>query len=410
MNRAGGFRMSFMRLSVLITIIFLVAFPKAGFKAQEIPITFGYIWIGVLGFASLFSGSIVKTTIDRAITIGALIPLWCISVITLWQYGTDHFGLTLSFLVGFLLLPVILVLLMWKPINKLDIDHFLFWLKHAIRFVSMYGIFLFFYRYLSGQWFEIPYLTVNADDYGNLDEKMINRGTLFKLISTYNNGNIFGVCMLMLLPLYDKVESSKIFHFLVRIALVMTLSRTVWLGLIFYEIIRSTFSRKLNIKKFVLLVSSLLLSCIGIWFVLIALERDFLFIFDRNLGGRYEKLNQTDWSQFLTNRPVSWVSEIIVVNIINALGIAGLLAFLLATLTPIILTWKKNNTVSRSCSFGMIMLLICGLSDGPILLIPVMAFFWGLTSIGLRTDRYCSLNNPSISGYVSSFNRSAPEK
>lgn len=391
MNRAGGFRMSFMRLSVLITIIFLVAFPKAGFKAQEIPITFGYIWIGVLGFASLFTGSIVKTTIERAITIGALIPLWCISVITLWQYGTDHFGLTLSYLVGFLLLPVILVLLMWKPINKLDIDHFLFWLKHAIRFVSIYGIFLFFYRYLSGQWFEIPYLTVNADDYGNLDEKMINRGTLFKLISTYNNGNIFGVCMLMLLPLYDKVEASKTFQIVVRAALIMTLSRTVWLGWISYEIIRSLSARTLSLKTLVLLASSLFLFCVGIWFALDAMDRDVSFIFDRNLGGRHEDLVQTDWSQFLADAPVSWVSEIIFVNIVNALGVAGLLAFLLATVTPILLTWKQNNTVSRSCSFGMIMLLICGLSDGPILLIPVMAFFWGLASIGLRTDRYIRL-------------------
>ena len=53
-----------------------------------------------------------------------------------------------------------------------------------------------------GKFIEIPFLTVNAGDYGTLEStKHINRGGYLKLISTYNNGNVYGVATLILLPL-----------------------------------------------------------------------------------------------------------------------------------------------------------------------------------------------------------------
>ena len=54
-------------------------------------------------------------------------------------------------------------------------------------------------------------LTVNAGDLGELDSSKFNqRGSVSKLISTYNNGNIFGVCTLMLFPIFYEYTKSKI--------------------------------------------------------------------------------------------------------------------------------------------------------------------------------------------------------
>jgi len=49
---------------------------------------------------------------------------------------------------------------------------------------------------------EIPYFTINAADVGEVADKYNQRGNIMKLISTYNNGNIFGVCTLMFFPLF----------------------------------------------------------------------------------------------------------------------------------------------------------------------------------------------------------------
>ena len=76
----------------------------------------------------------------------------------------------------------------------------------AVLFVSAYGIFLFFYKLGTGSFIEIPYLTVNAGDLGELEGKSIDRGGIFKLISTYNNGNVYGISILILLPLYAHLE------------------------------------------------------------------------------------------------------------------------------------------------------------------------------------------------------------
>jgi len=64
---------------------------------------------------------------------------------------------------------------------------------------------------------------VNLDDIGTLDSKYNSRqGGLSKLISTYNNGNQYGVATLLLLPLFDAFEHSRFRKLVVRAALVLT--------------------------------------------------------------------------------------------------------------------------------------------------------------------------------------------
>src|SRR5690606_38415621 len=103
-------------------------------------------------------------------------------------------------------LPPVILLVLGIHMDRLDLRPLLRALRAAVLLVSVYGIFLFFYKLLTGSFIEIPYLTVNAGDVGEMEGKSIDRGGIFKLISTYNNGNVYGISMLILLPLYAYLE------------------------------------------------------------------------------------------------------------------------------------------------------------------------------------------------------------
>ncbi|MFD2579036.1 hypothetical protein ACFSTD_11345 [Novosphingobium colocasiae] len=79
---------------------------------------------------------------------------------------------------------------------------------------------------------QIPYVTVNVADYGTIFLRNNTRGPFLKLLSTYNNGNLYGDCMLMLAPIYFLYERSRVWMLMLIAALVCTLSRTVWIGML----------------------------------------------------------------------------------------------------------------------------------------------------------------------------------
>ena len=152
--------------------------------------------------------------------------------------------------------------------------------------VALYGIVLFVYKIVTGDWIEIPFLTINYGDVGLMDYKHINRGgDIFKLISTYNNGNIYGVCMLMLLPFYEQCEDKGWKTLIVKASLVLTLSRTVWIGLVFYELVLQFYIRRQFSKTILRQFGMLTAGVAGVLAALyLLLGRSIGFVFDPNLG------------------------------------------------------------------------------------------------------------------------------
>lgn len=380
-------------LLLALFVIFLVAFPKGGIKAGEIPLTFGYL---ILAIFALFAGA-TNIAVKRygllhsysLTAYGYSLPLVVVSALIYAENGTDSVSYAVAFFVGFAGLPFIFFVILAPQLQLLDIEKLHRYITRAVTFCSIYGIVLFAWYLSTGDYFEIPYLTINADDSGQLGLKDNARSEgISKLISTYNNGNIYGVSILMLLPIYDRVQSSSLLKVIVRTSLILTLSRTVWIGLFAYEILSAFYIgpfRRKTMLYFIIGISSVMLA---IGYVLSIIGLDATFLFDSNLGGRADIVNNTKWL-FLPQDPVSFQSEIIVVNIVRAFGFIGLTAFFLSTLTPIWLSLKsklRKDRTHRSYVTGMLMLLICGLSDGPILLIPVMAFYWALASISLTRN------------------------
>ncbi len=377
---------------IFLMITFLVIFPKGGIKIGGVPITWGYaLLFGVGAFLvpiNLFEG--INVSRKRWLTIFAALPFQVYLMMLIAANGFVSIGFTISMAINVIFLPWLLVIMYGNYLDEFNPRYMLNLIRHGILIVAMYGIFLFFYRAITGSWLEIPFITVNFGDIGMLDSKFNMRfGFLPKLISTYNNGNIFGVCMIMMLPLFDRLEKSKWKSAVVKLALILSLSRTVWIGLFVYEFVIRLYLERITPKMIVRYVI-LLLSLIGIvlFIVFVVLGGGLSFLFDTSLGGRAAQVHALDNIHLLSQTPFISIAEIVYLSILERMGLAGLALFLLMVATPIILTIPTRGALRKCFISGTLLYLLVAFSDGAIMYIPVMAFFWFLISLMISSNKY----------------------
>jgi hypothetical protein len=241
---------------------------------------------------------------------------------------------------------------------------------HSIWIIS------FFYKLTTGISFEIPYLTVNIADVGLVETKMNSRGEFYKLMSTYNNGNVLGICLLIIVSLYLSIEKISLFKILLFATLLLTLSRTVWIGMLLLFLFY-TFNY-LKIKPLI----SIFLFCFSMFFVMFILPFivdligfDINFLYDKNLGNRIEQFSVlSNLSLFGNAQHVEDFKEIVYLSILGNFGILGSILFFIYITAPWIAC--KFFKIKNSMKWGIIIYIIICASDGCILHIPVMAFFW----------------------------------
>jgi hypothetical protein len=373
-------------------VLFLVAFPKGGVAVGGIALTWGYLLLGALGgicVIRLASGAPGKVARLHLLALAALVPFQLVALLSfLWQ-GAEHLGYTISFLASFFAIPAICLALTSLYVRRVDLDRTLRWLRNAIRFVALYGIFLFFFRLTQGYFIEIPFLTVNLADFGQLEEKYIDRGGVFKLISTYNNGNLYGICLLLLLPLYQCVERNRVASGAVKFSLLLTLSRTVWAGLLVYELIHRLWLRRIGLRTVALLSASAAALALGIWWALRLMDLDLEFLFDAGLGNRLVQFQ--DAFAILPHKPFVGIAEMVYLSVLDTFGAVGLSALIVGLSAPVAmyflqLTPGGASDYRRSLVAGLIVYLFVAASDGAILLIPVMALYWLVAGLLLTQE------------------------
>lgn len=373
-----------------IAIVLLVIIPKGGFKIAGIPLTWGYLYLGILFILVILiilDKYQFRINSKHYMCYVATLPFVCFFTIHLAIFGYDGtIGNLISFYVSFVFLPLLFFVFLSSFLAKIKGNYIERLITNGVFVVAVYGIFLFIYKQTTGVFLEIPYITVNAADLGELSRSKFNqRGSVSKLISTYNNGNIFGVCVLMLFPVFYKNCQSKIKILIVIVALLLTLSRTVWIGLIFYFLVLYR-NRFLKLAK-VYFIGGIILFFLGSilmtrYFQYGSLEG---FIFDSNLGGRIIQIRQFSEITFLGEYVYKVIEEIVYLSIFKQFGIIGLLLFCISFFAPvyIFLHTKNNNSVYL---FGIITYLFVCLSDGCILLIPTLAFFYFICTMTFITQ------------------------
>ena len=371
---------------IAFLFFYAVAFPKGGIKIAEIPLTFGYIFTTALALIALLRAGGLALPLDRLLVFVPCLLLGVWSAFVVVSNGAVSIGFTMAYFVSVLYLPLFGLLFFSSLILDEHIQLIEKTLLWAIRFVVVYGIFLFFYRQFTGSWIEIPYLTVNADDLGQLDDKFINRGGVFKLISTYNNGNILGVCMAILAPLYLKLENRRYLQWAFYAAMFLTLSRTVWIAAVMIIFLRSL-SKGVRPLGVIYMLGGLLLTGFIIGGLLSFLGVDLAFVFDSNLGGRLYLFDTLNDVRIFPDERVAPLPEIVYLGVLNYFGIPGLLLFLAHLLVPSLLLMAEGTRVlslskASACLQGLLMYAIIACADAAFSFIPVMMFFWTVVGLG----------------------------
>ena len=311
----------------------------------------------------------------------ALIPFQIISVLHFIINGIESIGFTISFVISFYLLPVIFFMIFSEYIKRIPIDLILKIIRSGVLFLAIYGIFLFFFKAITGKFIGIPLLTTNLGDSFSMSDKCIDRGGIFKLISTYNNGNIFGVCMLMILPFYQYAERSGIRRLIVKLALLLTLSRTVWIGMIIHEVFDALmFSNNRTTKNIKLLAFFLIFGFLSV-FIAKKINLNSSFFLDLSLGNRVKQFNAITESGLFGNTAFRSITEITYMSVLKNFGYIGLFAFCIAMFSPFIARLKVVNKISTTIAAGLVNYLVISLSDGTILFIPTLALYWFFTSL-----------------------------
>lgn len=352
-------------------IFLLLLFPKGGFKLGGVPVTWSYLGIGLAAILALFSPLRIQKKSLQALFF--LIPLQVVSIFSFLINGVDSVEFTVAFLIVFFVLPLIFYLLL-----PIDPSSLVLVIRRAVLTVALYGIALFSYHLLTGNFFEIPFLTTNFHDVGELSEKCNLRSStgMVKLFSTYNNGNVYGICMLLLLPIFCSSENSFWKRAVVKASLVLTLSRTIWIGLLIHEIFFSVFVQKKWRGAAVRVAIALCAIAVTVCYI----GFSWRFICDATLGGRIELLDVLSEMSLFMTKPFEGISEIAYLGAVSAFGLIGFLAFILALIGPIALSFFVQHSLSVPIRCGLCNYLILSCSDGATLYIPVMAIFWLLSA------------------------------
>lgn len=371
----------------LIAVFLLVIIPKGGFKVSGIPITWSYLYLGFLFTVllwSLKSSFIINQ--KTLICYLATLPFMAFFIVHLSILGYDGtFGNLISFFVSFGFMPLLFLVLLSGVLSRIDLGYLEKIIYKSILIVSVYGIILFIYKQAFGQYIEIPYFTINAGDVGEIGDKYNRRGDIFKLTSTYNNGNIFGVCIMLLFPAFYKRCKNKIHLWIVLLALFLTLSRTVWIGMLLFFMIEYR-SRLLHLIKvyalaifFLFMLSSVLLTT---YFQYGSLNN---FLLDTSFGGRIYQIREAFSFSFFGVEPYEIINEIVYLSIYKQFGLVGFLLFCFSLFAPlyVFLHSKTRNTTFFTGVF--IYWVICA-SDGCMLLLPTLAFYNFAVCISLVTN------------------------
>ncbi|HEY5381869.1 MAG TPA: hypothetical protein VIJ65_06410 [Acidobacteriaceae bacterium] len=383
--------------STWFLVVFLVLFPKGGIKIGPLPVTWGYLFLAF----SLLPLAIVRLLAfplrwpKRVLfALALLMPIQLLFLYAAVFYGVADPSFAFSTVVGLFVLPWIFLLVYPAFLSLIDGDRLSLYLRWSMLLAALWGIFLYFLHPLTGHFVEIPYLTVNAGDYGDIEAtKHIARGLFMKLISTYNNGNVYGVATLILLPLYRELEHVRWRRIALLIALLLTLSRTVWVGLVLLEIFPlialltwqvwtfpilhlRTAVRRIEVATvtIVLVFGALLFNSLG--------SGALRFLFDPTAGGRINEIKVVISSRItlLPSQPVSGFLEILYSSAAQGYGWMGLVALVLLLVSPILLLVVQpealHSRIRRAALQGLILYIVLAGMDGALNYIPVMAFYW----------------------------------
>ncbi len=370
------------RLPTLLAIVTLVVsfgFPKAGIYVGEIPITFGYLLIGLLAVLEIGRlASNRRRSINRAyLWLG--IMLMVLTVLELFYfavYGSESRGAIVSIIASTIIVPVTALLAANGMIRDLGMERFLQVLRWSLVPVFVFGLLSFLLYNLAGIVIGIPFVTTTGADIAEVAERHNLRGPFIKMFSTYNNGNILGVNVLIWGPMAAIASVPSSIGY--RSICLLTISRSVWVGLLMLELLGAMMERSVARISRAVIVSIAVLAVAVV--VSLSIGKDpTSFLLDADLGGRVTNL-QEDIEVISTQR-IGWSSESLYAAAWLAFGPIGTLLILGIWGFPIMV--GGNAPVQKTARLALAVYMVVAMAEGAFNLVPTQAVFWTVAAIAM---------------------------
>lgn len=377
-----------------------VALAKAGFSTGTTPVTFGYLLMGALAPLALI-GLIVRPVLSPSALLHVLLAYLPVGLFAVYKVQTA-FGSPGELLVvgtNFLILPIIIIGLFSPYLEDLTEAQICTVLRWSVRFAVAWGLMNFFMYAMTKSFIAIPYVTMNAADAAEVFGKNNRRGGFMKLVSTYNNGNIFGVCMITLGPVYLYAEKSRGWMAAFLLAILLTLSRSAWFGMVVMGGVMVALGQVRVNRGPVWLGGLAAIGGILIIMPFLGWTSDNLF--DSNLGGRFYQVEQLVITWFGT--PQVSIREIVYLGLLQSFGLVGFLFEMLALTFPVLvnaLRLRHLPMLRRAAVAGMLSYMAVAALDGAFIFPPVLGLFLFMSALTYRrgyraTARQAALPAPA---------------
>lgn len=365
-----------------LALVFMLAFPKAGFYYRNIPITFGYVVLGFLAALELVYKAKNRQRSAEPVIMLLLVMLFGLGVVELGSfrvYGMKSMGVGISIVVSSVLIPVLAILATQWVLRSLGVERFIKCLRWALAIVFAYGVISFFAYNLFGKVVGVPYLTTTGSDLSQIFSRHNLRGGVVKMFSTYNNGNILGINVLMWGPIAAVgVSSSWLSGAVFRSICLLTLSRSVWAGMIAYEIFNALMKRSVR-RIFVAGAAVLGLLTLTILVSWLIGKDPIAFLLDKDLGGRMSNL-QNDL-EVISQRRIGWDSESVYAAAYLAFGPLGAVMLTAIWTIPV---WAGGKTpLQQTARLACVIYLLVSIIEGAFVLVPTQATYWMIATIAL---------------------------
>lgn len=226
---------------LLMTIFFNIWFPKAGIKVAGIPLTVGNVFLAITficwSYKKIVEGHVTVHKIGYSIMI--------LMVFSLVKYVVIGDILSnIGYVIPLVIYPLIFFIAYDLIDNKQKEQRIINVICFGFFFISIYALL----QYILGiEKVCIPGITVNLSDYIKYGSKWYlqknnnNAGVGTKIISTFQNGNLYGVNTLLIFPIVYQFFKEKNKNSIMYISLILfvicvflSLSRACWVGIILF--------------------------------------------------------------------------------------------------------------------------------------------------------------------------------
>ena len=325
-----------------------------------------------------------------------------------------------GFFVPLVIYPFTFIVINYFIVEQRQIDK-------IIRMLMWGSVVVFIFGFLQAAFgierFSIPGLTVNYTDYISSTnwyaEKYngVQEGVTYsKTVSTYQNGNLLGVNILLFCPMiYESIENKawrNIYMLVFVFFCILTGSKTCWVGIIIYLFIKGVVvinrkwadGRKVQFACLVIAVIPVMAAIfLGMFPQIMERFKDsFTFKNINDLSGRSQSMNElinyfivkTEW---ILTGPYGLTSywgssyEMVYFCILMIGGVAGLIAFLgpvLYILVKYIGRHVRDSKVLKGICHGVVVYIIIAFVEGALWLPPTAINLWMVLALGYKMSLF----------------------